>query len=1241
MTQSFELWRRGLIALIFMVAMVPAAYGQASLVSGSVVDPQGNAVVNATVTLTNAATGASRTATTSNDGTFQIPQVVPGTYTARIEAQGFASVVQENVIVLVSAPLTLNLAFKQIGAVSETVTVQGGETTINTTDATIGNNFVAQQITQLPLNARNVVGLLSLQPGVTPDGSVTGSRSDQANVTLDGVDVNEQQTGLDIQTGQAFASVLRVTPDSVQEFRVTTTNPNAAQGRSAGAQVALVTKGGSNEWHGLLYEYHRNTVTSANDWFNNRTVDPDTGKSIPRPKLIRNIYGGSISGPIIKDKAFFFYTHEGRRDASQTSVLRPIPLPSLGLGQLKFPETQPDGSTQIVTLSTAQLNALYPGVGMNPAAIAVFADAASRYPANDPGEGDGLNYGGYRFNAPTPLRWNTNIAKLDFNLSEKHTLSIRGNYQWDIIGGVPYLPDSPRPNTWYHPTGLAVGHTWIATNNLVNNFRYGLTRLALSQQGDSSENGVTFRFIFQPVNFSRTLNRITPVHNITDDVSYTKGSHNLQFGTNIRLIRNQRTSFANSYDFATANPSFYAASGAVLSNPIVQNYNVGGSFVSPIRTVMSALIGRFSQYSGNFNFGADGNVLPVGEGVSRNFNTEEYDWYVQDIWRVTPSLTLTFGLRYGLSRPVYEANGLQVKPTVSLGEYFEKRKAAALKGVPFNELLTVDLAGPANDKPGFYDWDKNNFQPRVAVAWSPNFKNETLKKIFGDAGKSVFRGGFAMVNDFFGQQLAVQFDLNNTLGFSSNQTIAANTYNVTTNPAPLFTGFGQSIRTLPGINVPSSLQFPLTTPADEAQRIESSLDDTLISPTNYSWNVSYSRELSYGLTVEASYVGRAGRNLLATRDIMALNNLVDAKSGTDWYTAATQLANLRLADTPVASIQPIPYFENLFPGIGGTYSGIGGLSATQEIYYLVDRNEGYNILDWTYIQLLIDDLGTTPNLFFHPQYAAFSTFSTIANSDYHAGTLTVKQRLRNQLYLDFNYTFSKSLDDTSGLQTSGAYGGAFILNPLRPKDNRAVSDFDSRHIINANAVWDLPIGRGRSFGSGMSRFADALIGGWQLSGIFRWNTGFPAVSCCFDKAQWATNWNVQSNGVRTRPLEGVENKKIANIFADPTAAYQSFRNALPGETGERNFIRLPGYVGLDLGLAKTWTMPWSESHRVQFRWDSFNITNTQRLGSLLATRDGLGLDIDPQSSAPPAVFGNFNGIQGTPRIMQFALRYEF
>ncbi|MBK8314725.1 MAG: carboxypeptidase regulatory-like domain-containing protein [Acidobacteria bacterium] len=259
MFDSRALYRSGLIALLLMVFSATVALGQSSSVSGVITDPQGKVVSGAKVTLTNAATGISREVISTGDGSWQAVQMQPGTYRIRVEAQGFASLVREDVQLLVNTPLTLSLAFTQIGAVSETVTIQGGESALNTSDATIGNTFNNTQVVELPLNARNVVGLLSLQPGVTASGEVNGGRSDQANVTLDGVDVNEQQGG------RAFFSVLRSTPDSLQEFRVTTTNPNANQGRSSGAQVALVTKSGTNDFHGSLYEFHRNTVTSAND----------------------------------------------------------------------------------------------------------------------------------------------------------------------------------------------------------------------------------------------------------------------------------------------------------------------------------------------------------------------------------------------------------------------------------------------------------------------------------------------------------------------------------------------------------------------------------------------------------------------------------------------------------------------------------------------------------------------------------------------------------------------------------------------------------------------------------------------------------------------------------------------------------------------------------------------------------------------------------------------------------------
>jgi hypothetical protein len=1221
---------------------VPAQVGSSS-VRGTVLDPQGKAVTGATVTLTNPETNNVRTARTNDSGGYTFDLVPPGTYRIDAEAKGFKKATVTDVRALVDKAATADMQL-EVGDLTETVTVSAGagDVLINSTDATIGNNFVSQQISQLPLESRNVVQLLSLQPAVTPDGYVSGSRSDQANITLDGVDVNEQQTGLDPETGVAFASVLRVTPDSIEEFRVTTSTPNATQGRSSGAQVSLVTKSGTNEFKGNLYWAHRNTATTANNFFNNRSIDPSTGEGIARPKLIRNLFGGTLGGPIKQDKVFFFFNYEGRRDAAEASVVRTVPLPSIGRGEVRFVNT----SGTITTLSASQVNGFFPAVGVNPAGLLVLADAAARYPANDTTTGDGLNTGGFRFNAPIRVSTNTSTAKLDFNLTSNQALFVRANYQQDHFGGVPAFPDTPSPDFWSHPFGLAVGHTWTMSPTLVNRFTYGITREAFTSGGDSTENSISFRFVFSPRLFVRELSRTTPVHNLTDDVSWIKGSHSFQFGTNIRLISNNRVTFANSFDDAIANPSFYDASGAVLSRPIP---NISSAWLSPVRTAVSAVVGRFSQYSGNFNFGPDGQLLEVGEGVGRNFATQEYDWYVQDTWKLRHNLTLTAGLRYGLSRPVYETDGLQVKPVQSLSQFFERRVAGALAGDPVNDLITVDLAGPANDRPGYYPWDKNNFQPRVAVAWSPDFKSGWLHKLFGENGASVFRGGYAITNDYFGQQLAVQFDLNSTLGFSSTDTIAANTYNVTTRPAPLFTGFDQSIRTLPGITIPAGLVFPLQTPADEDQRIESSLDDNLVSPIHQSWSFSFGRQLPAGLFIEASYIGRRARNLLITRDVMHLNNLVDRESGMDWYTAAGQLADLRAANTPVDRVGRIAFFENLFPGIGDSVIGDPSLSSTQAAYALVAREAagGFDILDWTFVQLILDDAGIFPNMFFHPQYAALATFSTLGESDYHAGTFTVRQRLKNHLTLDFNYTLSKSMDNASGLQTSGAYGAAFVLNPLELEQQRAASDFDIRHIINMNAVWELPIGRGRHFMNDLPGYADAILGGWQLTGIGRWNSGIvPALGSPFDAAQWATNWNAQSNGVRIRDIEASPTRGGAsdpNLFSDPIAAYQSFRNARAGEVGDRNIFRLPNYWTIDMGLAKSFTMPYRETHKLSFRFEVFNITNFQPMGALLATRDGFGLGIDPDLGEPPSVFGNFTGIHpfATPRVMQFGLRYQF
>lgn len=1274
---------RSFVALLVVLVVSSVSFAQAgrSTVRGTIKDQQGNLIAGANVTLVNSERSFSRSQTTTQDGTYVFSAVPPGSYKLEVEAQGFKKTAVSNVSALVDSSVDADVAL-EIGAVSETVNIAAGsEVPLNTTDATIGVAFESRRIEQLPLNARNVVGLLSLQTGVTPAGYVNGGRSDQANVTLDGVDVNEQQRGLDVVTDEAFASVLRSTPDSLQEFRVITTNPNAEQGRSSGAQVSLVTKSGTNDWHGSLYHFHRNTVTTANDFFNNKD-------GVERPQLLRNIFGGSLGGPVKKDRAYFFLTYEGFREATATTVVREVPLPTLGQGIVRYftangssdPGCPPGTPAGVNCLTIAEINAGYmtangatPGVNAN--ALGVLAAAAARYPANVfSGVGDGLNTAGFRFNSSAPSALNTYIGKFDFNLTDRQTLFVRGNYQQDLVtkansfatdctDTVQCFPDTPALKIWNHPKGIAFGHTWTASSKVVNRFTYGFTRASFTDGGDSTANLVSFRFIFRPRGFSRTLSRTTPVHNFVEDLSWLKGNHTLQFGGNVRFINNNRDSFGAAFDSALTNPSFYDGSGNAVTRIDLGGGLYGGNvFLTPanrtnLRDALTAVIGRYSQYSANLQYDPNGALQPTGTPSVRSFATQEFEPYFQDSWRMRPNFTLSYGVRWSTSTPVYERNGVQVQPTQSLGEYFDLRRAGALAGVPFTQPITLDKSGKGNGRPGYYKQDWNNFAPSLAFAWSPDVGEGFLGSLIGRKDRTVIRGGFRTTYDRIGSQLAVNFDLNSALGFSSSQTVSANTFNVSDRQGPLFGGLNDNPRTFPFLvgNLPTQLIFPLTTPSDESQRIESSLDDTLTTPYNFSLNLSYARELKGGLSFETSYVGRFGHKLLATRDIMQLNNLRDPQSQMTFYEAINRLIDHRYANTEIANVPTLPYWENMFPGIAQFVWGDPTLTNTQAMYALLARGSvgGADITDYTFLQLLIDDqpVAKFNNSFFHPQYAALSTFGTVARSNYNSAQFSLRQRFRHDLTFDINYTYSHSLDNASGLQASTSYGAAFIVNALDPDSNYASSDFDARHIVNANWLVGLPFGRGKRFGGNWNSVANTILGGWQTTGIFRWNTGLPTGEP-FQADRWATNWNVQSNMVRVCKANSSPTRNgEPNLFADPLAVFRCFREPRAGEVGDRNVLRGEGYFTVDIGLSKTFKLPW-EGHTVQFRAEAFNITNTQRFAnnSLL----GFGLPVDPFLLSPedaaneiPDNFGAYTATQ-TPlnetksgRILQFALRYQF
>ena len=618
-------------ALIFSLFTSYPIFAQiaTSSVSGTVTDAQGNVVSGATVVLSNPEKNFTRTQTTSEGGTYAFNAIPPDTYTLEVSATGFKKAILKDVRALVAKPTETNVQL-EAGGVNENVTVSaaGSEALVNTQDASLGNNITSRQITQLPLEARDVNALLTLQPAATREGYVAGARADQSNVTLDGVDINEAQTN---QTGtpkggeasnemRAFSespdtgTVLRLSGEAIEEFRVTTTNPNASFGRSSGAQISLVTKSGSNKFRGALFEYNRDTAFTANDFFNNRS-------GLPRPALKRNTFGGAIGGPVVKDRLFFFYSYEARRDQSERTVVSRVPTASLGRGEIRY--LNPSGG--ITTITSADLATIFPAMGgANPLAVAALAEAARKYPANDNTIGDGLNTAGFRFNAPIRVNLNAHVARFDYNLSSKQQLNLRLQIQQDLFGGSRLFPDTPPQDTWSHPWGFVLGHAWTINKNLVNNFRYGLTREAFTFQGDSAKNEIYFRNVFFPVNDSRTLSRVTPVQNIVDDISWVKGNHLVQFGTNIRIIRNKRVTYATAFDTAYTNPTGYASSGTPITNGLNAFSPFGpNADRNAARDAAVALLGRLTAYTARFTFDSSGKLLPPGTPSEREFATEE------------------------------------------------------------------------------------------------------------------------------------------------------------------------------------------------------------------------------------------------------------------------------------------------------------------------------------------------------------------------------------------------------------------------------------------------------------------------------------------------------------------------------------------------------------------------------------------------------------------------------------------
>src|SRR6266404_1576838 len=513
----------GFVIVLIAASVASAQTGTTSL-HGTVTDKSGATVAGAKVSLDNSQQGLHREAITGSGGEYEFQAIQPGIYVLTIQAAGLRKYKQRNLQLLVNLPATTNVGL-DLGTASEVVEVSAQTETLNTTDASLGNAFNESQVKELPLEGRNVPDLLSLQPGVaytnnrpdvptwdTRNGAVNGARSDQSNVTVDGVGVNDAG-------GHAFTSVLPVTLDSVQEFRVTTSNYNADQGGTSGAQVAMVTKSGTNVIHGSAYEYHRNTYTSANDFFvknselqnciNNGTPLSDPSCNKP-PKLIRNIFGGSLGGPIKKDRLYLFMNYEGTRRAEANSQTVAVPSLAMRDGIIQYACSNPSacaggtvtglsGATYNVAsgnnaLSATQITNLDPlHIGPNTAVL----DYLKTFPApNCNNAGDGLNYSCFNFSAPISDIKNEYISRMDYNVSRdaKHRISLTGAMRNENNAQTPFLPgQAPSENIVNFNKGLIANYSGVLTSTLVNNFRYGFVRESVGIIGNSNQDWIYFR----------------------------------------------------------------------------------------------------------------------------------------------------------------------------------------------------------------------------------------------------------------------------------------------------------------------------------------------------------------------------------------------------------------------------------------------------------------------------------------------------------------------------------------------------------------------------------------------------------------------------------------------------------------------------------------------------------------------------------------------------------------------------
>jgi carboxypeptidase family protein len=1240
---------------LFFPAPVHAQGSNASL-SGAVTDANQAAVAGATVSAQNTKTGVTTTTTTNEAGVYNFPSLQPGEYRLTVEKLGFKKGVLTDIALELSARLTLN-AHLEVGGVENSVEISAAQDTALAIGATsVGGVINGQKVRDLPLPGRNALDLVGTQAGMSDD-NFAGARIGSLNVQRDGVNVMDQRINQGVNS-----SVFNST-DVVDEVRVVTAPADAEFGRGSG-QVLLTTKSGTNQFHGTVFESHRNTALNANTWFNNLRGDP-------RNTLIRNQFGGTLGGPIIKNKTFFFVAYDGQREIQKDTVTRTVYTAQARQGIFRYFPGARNGNA-IANTPTVDLNGnpVRPsGATGDLVSLNVLGRDPNRQNVDPTGAvqrmldltplpnnyrvGDGLNTAGFTWSQPSTSDRDQFTLRLDHQFNEKHRVSF--NYVKEdefFLNGFlgQAFPDSPGGNQENVDRLYSLTATSTISPSMVNEFRAGANRgsfrffapweledgKAVMPTASGQIYIPDFDDITDPIDQSNDpQGRISPFYTFTDTLTWQRGRHGFKGGVEFRFAS------TNGFNSFTVLPrANIGAGGASISGlPISLGQNQATA-----ENLLNNLTGSLESVTQAFNApGGPNPVFLAGEGKQRTWRTREFSWFFKDDFKVTPNLTLNLGVRYEFYGVPYEANG----KTAGVGG--GSARLFGWSGGSFNDIFQpgarkgedalVQLVGKnsPNVDVDLYNPDWNNFAPAVGFSWAIPFLG---------ANKTVLRAGFGMGYERNSLRI-LDVVAGDQPGLRTLTTFAQSSYLDLTRVALPLTPAGNPLDPI-----------PLT---DRTQTIRA-YDANLRTAYTQNWNLTIQRELYKDFLLDVRYVGSKGSKLVRGANINEANIFTGAFGETllDAFNAVRAGGESVLLDRLFNGVRLDGRVVN-----GATVrAGAGLRNDTNTRTFFAQGNVGQfatflnNTPNFGPRGSLFRNAGLPENwILANPQFAAASLTGNFANSTYHSLQIELNKRFSYGLALQSNYTWSKALgeEEGSGQEQRDDYR---TLRNMR-LDKRLLS-FSTPHIWRTNVVYALPFGPGQKLLGNSHPVISRLVEGWQISTIynvfsgspinltanvssFNQNTdGTPTLVGSFapdlGKARKVDNGVVYFSG-----LKSVEDPSVAGITNSQTLQSRSTLRAIADESGNlllvnptpgrlgslpQFYIYGPGSFQLDISLVKRVRI--REGINFEFRVDAIDALNSPQWNNPTAAN----LDINSNN------FGSITGATGS-RVVVLSARINF